>query len=218
MKCSSTRRAAVAALAFATAGCAAERATGPSRDAVAVVQFDIHGPAYVRLVSVEVTGPGIDSCLVFNVSIDSIGVGSGSLRVPAGADRHLVASAFDAAGIETHRGDTTVSLREGLNPELKLALRPLVGSTPVVITFGGSGIAMSPGDTILAVGDTVRFVGGGVDSLGNEIPAAGFTWSSTDPSIVSIDGSGLATARAAGAAFVLATHGGASLGRRVTVQ
>jgi hypothetical protein len=193
-------------------------ALGPAARRPATVYLDIQGPRFVRTVSVEVSGPGIDSLLVFNIGVDSTGAGSGVARIPAGAGRLVVARAFDAQGINTHRGDTTVTLLEGTNNQLALVLRPLTGNLPVTITFGGSGITLTPGDTTITVGDTVRYSAGGVDSLGNAIPPAAVVWSSTERSIASVSSGGLVTARAAGVAYALATYQGASRGRKVTVQ
>ena len=192
--------------------------TGPEAGRVATVFFGVHAPASVRLLTVEVSGPGIDSTLVYNIALDANGVGSGALRVPAGGGRRILASAFDDVGVLTHRGDTTVTLVEGANPLLSLVLRPLDGSLPVVLSFGGSGIVISPGDTTIAVGDTVRYIGGGLDSLGLPIDPASIVWASTDPATAVVDASGLVRGVSPGAAYVLAVCAGAANGRRVTVQ
>ena len=203
---------------LAAAGCGGDLGPTAPPHSSATVFFEIHAPAFVRLISVEVTGPGIDSVLAFNGSIDARGTGSGTIRVGAGGGRLLVAKAFDINGIQTHRGDTTITLLEGVNPTLSLTLTPLAGSVPVVITFGGSGLTVTPDDTTISVGDTVRFGAAGVDTLGNAIPPASVVWSSTSPTVMTVTASGLARARATGTAYVLATFGGASLGRKVTVQ
>lgn len=198
------------------AGCADGFAPAPRE--TAAVFFAVQGSAATRTVAVEITGPGIDSLLLFNIAVDLNGTGSGTAQVPAGAQRQIVLRAFDAFGNNTHRGDTTVTLAAGPNPQFNIVLRPLTGSLPIVVTFGGSGVTITPGDTVIAAGDTVRYTGGGVDSLGAVIPAAAIVWSSTNPAVASLSGQGLVTGRGAGTAFVLATFGGASVGRQVVVQ
>ena len=200
------------------ASCGGHRLTQPSAPDTAAIAFIIEGLRSTRLVSIEVSGPGIDSLLVFNLAIDTTGTGSGTERIPVGSGRHIVVNAYDQSGVNTHRGDTTVTLVEGLNPALSLVLRPLVGSLPITITFGGSGITLTPGDTTIAVGDTVRYTGGGIDSLGNGIASSAIVWSSSLPSIASVAGSGLVEGRAVGIAWVIATFGGASTGRQITVH
>jgi len=208
-----------AAALLGAAACARDLGpTGPAGDRQATVLFGVRAPAWVRLVSIEVSGTGIDSTLVYNLALNTNGVGSGALRVPAGSGRHVVASAFDDAGVLTHRGDTTVTLVEGANPALSLVLRPLSGTVPVVLSFGGSGVTISPGDTTIAAGDTVRYVAGGLDSLGVAIDPAAVVWASTDPSVAAVSPSGLVRGVASGTAYVLASYAGAAVGRRVSVR
>jgi uncharacterized protein YjdB len=210
------RRLSFAAVLLATA-CADGSLSGPRTLRDAVVAFDVQGALYVRSIAVEVSGPGIDSLLVINITVDTTGHGAGTARIPAGTARLFAARAFDAYGVNTHRGDTTVSLVEGANPTVALVLTPLIGSLPITLTFGGVGLTLTPGDTTVALGDSVQFTAGGVDSLGNAIPPGSVVWSSSDQSVVLVNTSGLARTRSAGAAFVLATYQGATVGRKVTV-
>lgn len=92
-------------------------------------------PSYVAFIVAEVTGPGIQDTLRWTIPASAEPIRD-TLSIPAGADRHVVVSAFDSAGIATHRGDTTISIRPGLNPQLRLVLRALNGRLPIIITFG----------------------------------------------------------------------------------
>lgn len=199
------------------AACTSDRIADP-REGVAEVGVIVRGMSGTRIVAIQVSGPGIDSTLLFNISIETTGLGSGSIEIPAGSERHIVANAYDSVGVNTHRGDTTVNLVVGANPPLHLVLQPLVGSVPITITFGGSGIVVEPGDTTIGVGDTARYTGGGLDSLGNSIPPTAVVWSSTMPLVASVSASGLVQGRSAGSAWVMATYEGASAGRHITVQ
>ena len=208
-----------AAVLFGAAACSPDAGlTGPVRGRVATLFFGVRVPQYVALITVVVSGPGVDSTLLFNIALNENGVGSGVLRIPTGSGRRIVASAFDAAGVLTHRGDTTLTLVDGTNPPLSLVLVPLDGSLPVVLTFGGSGITISPGDTTIAVGDSVQFTGGGLDSLGAEIDPASIVWASTNPAVASVSATGLVRGESSGTAYVLACYAGAAIGREVTVQ
>jgi hypothetical protein len=85
-----------------TAFSSSDRATtGPARSP-AELAFAVMAPAYISTLSIEVTGPGIDSTLTFNVMVTN-GVGTGTLRVPAGAGRRIVGRAFAAVGVITQR-------------------------------------------------------------------------------------------------------------------
>ncbi len=67
----------------------------------------------------------------------------------------------------------------------------------------------SPADTP-EVGDTLRLVAAATDANGHAVEEATFAWSSSDASVVDVDGSGLATAVAVGTAVVTAEASGVS--------
>ena len=115
------------------------------------------GDNAIDLISVDVSGPGIDSALVFNFQVAN-GVATGVARVPSGASRRVVARAFDRQGVNTHRSDTTVALIEGSNPTLAMSLPPLVGNQPLDVTF-----AATPGPTTILV-VVIEVDGPGIDS------------------------------------------------------
>ena len=71
----------------------------------------------------------------------------------------------------------------------------------------------SPADSV-TVGDTVRLVPEATDANGHAVADAEFTWSSSDESVMTVDGSGLVRGIAEGAATITA----ASVGRVGTAQ
>jgi hypothetical protein len=58
-----------------------------------------------------------------------------------------------------------------------------------------------------AIGDTVGFTARALDRFEREITGVEFTWTSSDPSVVTVDAQGVVTARGIGAARITATTG-----------
>lgn len=170
----------------------------------------------IGTISVEVTGPGIDTALVFNLTISG-STASGTARVPAGSARRVVARAFDGSGVSTHRGDTTVTLVEGANPSVTLTLQPLVGTLPLTLTFGTTVVAASGADASLAVNATIQFTATAANWRGVTVPADSIRWATSNAGLASVSATGLVTALSVGAADIVATYEGAAARRRVTV-
>ena len=79
-------------------------------------------------------------------------------------------------------------------------------------------VEVSPSaDTLVALEDTVRLVGEARDANGHLIEDATFNWSSTDPSVASVDISGLVTAARNGRAAVIARSGAVSANVEILV-
>ncbi len=92
----------------------------PGRDEARVgFSLDVAGTS-VTTIAVEVTAPDITSRLVFNIEAVN-GVATGSITIPAGADRTITARAFDAKGILTHEGSKAVTVRGGANASITCA-------------------------------------------------------------------------------------------------
>lgn len=130
-------RAAVRCLAFATCCVTIASCTdfGPDEhEGYGTVHFALQPPSNVRAIIIAVTGPGIPSPLSYNFLAvnDTI---RGTLDIPAGRDRRLVAQARDSSGQAVFQADTTLVIVHGQNVPIHLVLRALTGSVPVVITF-----------------------------------------------------------------------------------
>jgi uncharacterized protein YjdB len=105
-------------------------------------------------------------------------------------------------------GTTTVSAMSG---SLSATVEVTVTQTPASIT-------VSPDSVMLeAAGDTVTITAVVRDTNGDVIAGATVTWSSSDPSVVLVDG-GLVTAAALGTATITATAGTLSASAIVVVQ
>ena len=189
-------------------GCSHE-ATAPksANEAVLVLNANLNGTAVASVV-VEVTGPGIPDTLVFNLTVAN-GQASGTLRVPAGSARVITVHAFDAQGIETHRGSTTIDVQPGTNNAVTVVLTSLVGSQPIVVTVGALIITVKPDSSSLNVGDTLRLHAVVTDSLGDTVNVP-VSWASTNPGIVSVDTLGLASGKNAGSIRAVAVYGSAA--------
>ena len=68
-------------------------------------------------------------------------------------------------------------------------------------------VEVTPAADTLAPGDTLRLEAVAYSAAGVELPPDGMRWSSGDPTVATVDESGLVTAVAAGTAVVTATHG-----------
>ena len=179
---------------------------GPSGQAHLQFRADLSSAAVSTLV-VEVTARDIPVPLVFNIEVRD-GVAAGQVTVPAGSERTVTVRAYDAGGVETHRGSTTLNVREGTNPTVSITLTPLMGTQPVSASIGSLVIGLSPGVATLEVGDTVRLqatiFGANGDSVAGKV-----VWATVNPARASVDSAGLVTALAAGSVQIFGTFGGA---------
>ncbi len=87
-----------------------------------------------------------------------------------------------------------------------------------VITLGPSSVVLSPTAATVGIGLTQQFTATATDSTGNTFPNATATWSSSNPAVVSISSTGLATGVSAGVATITGTAFGGSGSAVVTVQ
>src|SRR5256886_11584898 len=76
---------------------------------------------------------------------------------------------------------------------------------------------LSPASASVAAGGAAQFTASLRDSAGNVLTGQPVTWASSDSTIATINGSGLATAVAAGTATITATSGGVTGAAALTV-
>ena len=170
-----------------------------------VVRADLSGST-VATVVVEVTAPDIPTALVFNIPI--VGrVASATITLPAGSGRTITMRAYDAGGVETHRGTVTVDVSAATNPTISMVLQPLTGDVPIVVTLGSFSVTVTPDANSITIGQTVQLTAVVKDWNGN--PATGtVAWATSDPGIAFVDNSGLVTGTRAGTTTISATwHG-----------
>jgi glucose/arabinose dehydrogenase len=175
-----------------------------------LVRADVSAVASVATLVVEVTAADIPTPLVFNIPIAD-GVASGTITLPAGSNRTITMHAFDAGGVETHRGSTTVTIVAGTNPIMSLVLVPLAGDAPINATLGSFVVSVTPVADTLAIGGTATLTATIVDANGSPVPER-VVWASLDPRIATVASTGdrttQVTAVAPGATSVVASFGG----------
>jgi Bacterial Ig-like domain (group 2)/Bacterial Ig domain len=122
-------------------------------------------------------------------------------------------ASVDPTGRVQAAGPGTAKVRatlDGSTGEADVMVQPL----PATISLD------PPSAQFTTVGATVQFTISAKDRNGFTItlPATAYTWTTTDPSVVTVDASGLATSKGSGAALVRASLGNASGQAQVTVQ
>lgn len=204
----------VLALFYAILACTDGSPTGAR--AISTLDFRFLTPATVRSVRVEVSGPGIETAVVQNFSVGADSVAQGQVQVTAGSGRRIEVTAFDTAGVVTHRADTTLTLQAGSNPLLALRLIPLPATLGVVVTFGGHQVSVADTSSRqLRVGDTLRIVATGTRPGGIAAPPDSLVWGSSNTAILSVSG-GLLTTHRTGQASVTVSLRSAAV--RITVN
>jgi len=206
------RYSAVCASLFVIGSCIPRDMTEPGvdhRETSLLVRADVSAVAVASLV-VEVTAPDITSPLVFNIPIVG-GVASGTITLPAGSSRTVTMHAFDAGGVETHRGFVTLNIRAGTNPVISLVLVPLSGDAPINATLGSFVITVAPAADTLSIGGTAALTASIVDANGFPVTEH-VVWATLNPGIASVVSTGDRTAQitaiAPGTTTVVASFGG----------
>ena len=92
------------------------------------------------------------------------------------------------------------------------------GEAVVTVMQSAGSVVVSPSTSTVALGDTLRLVAEAFDENGHQVESAQFDWSSTDVSVVWVDGSGLITALALGTATITASVGDARGTADITVE
>jgi hypothetical protein len=90
-------------------------------------------------------------------------------------------------------------------------------SEPIGVVGVVAAIDVTPAGATLVLGQTERFRVLATDAQGSPVTGATYTWTSSNASVVTVDGLGVVTAIGEGSASVTATAGGVSGAAAVTV-
>ncbi len=127
--------------------------------------------------------------------------------------------AIEGAGVSWSSGDEAVAIVDSVG----LVVATGVGTTRVAASAGAaSGVAavsvmqvvdsviVSPAIDTIAPGETLRLSAEAFDANARVVAGAAFSWSSSDPSVATVDSQGLVTGASAGQATINAASGGVS--------
>jgi len=213
------RRSTLACLVAVAAVAACDDLQAPEVDAPPaplpfVAAFD--AATHVTTVVVTVTGARIDPPLVFNFPV--VGdTARGTMVLPVGTARTLVAQGFDSAGTQVYRGEVTINVVAGTNAAVTLVMAPLLGSQPIIVRVGNTTVTVTPGTLSLAPGDTARLTVAVTDQDGVAIPGATPVFASSNPAFATVAATGLVTARLNGTTAVTVSARGVAARIPVTV-
>lgn len=203
--------------AFALASCS-DGVTEPTLEDVLVdlqVSAAVEGADVSELV-IEVTADDLPFALVFNLEVQG-GVAEGVIEVPAGPNRLISITAFNADGIETHRGSATVDIQPGENPPLTITLEHLVGDQPIEVVFGGGAVTVTPSSSVIEIGETVQLEATVTDADGNPLDAE-VEWATTNPAVATVDEDGTVMGLVPGSASIVAVHQGMAGAAEIVVE
>jgi hypothetical protein len=221
----SWRRAAAAAFALPALlflpNCGSERSTGLKRAggmAELRVSATVQSTTVASLV-VKVSAEDIQPSLVFNLTLDA-GVATGNLRVPAGTARTFTLSAFDATGLETHRGAKTVDIVPSTNPAVSIILAPIAGEQPIQATLGTVTVTITNPPASVAEGETAQLAATVTGPEGPiTVEPGAIHWATATPATLTVHPTtGVAKGRAWGQARVVATYAGVAAVATITVD
>ena len=118
-------------------------------------------------------------------------------------------AAVDAAGLVTAVGNGSASITASAGA--------VSGSAAVTVAQEASAVLVSPAADTVPVGDTVRLAAQVRDANGHALEGASFVWSSSDPSVATVDESGLVSGVARGTTTITAVSGDLQATSEITV-
>ena len=189
----------------------------------AVVQADVTvtlalAGTSVTALALVVTGPGIATPLVTSVDATNAATVTTTIDVPVGGQRTIVARGFDADGMLTHEGMTTVAIRPSGNPPVAVRLYPRIADVPIVIGTGTYGVLITPSPLLdMTVGETQQLSARVTDAEGGVVTGATVKWGSLNPAVAQVSAEGLITARVAGTTTLYASYRGSAASVDLTV-
>lgn len=187
-------------------GAACAPANRDQREATAVSVTAVVVGTPIDVIVIDVTAPDIATPLVFNLAVVE-GVASGTVKLPPGVARTIRARGFDTSGEITHEGSVTVDVARGNNPPVSVPMVPKAGQVPVTVQLGPVSIVVAPSLLNLVAGASERATAE-IRTPDGAAVAEAPAWASTDPSVATVDASGMVIAHRPGDAQIVATYAG----------
>ena len=152
----------ICAAALVTLGCRDESITAPARQlrpGLAARDIYVENPS-VQMLSVEISGPGIDDGYLYDVSLVN-GRSEQPLAIPAGAERRVVIRGHNQYGEVTHESFVALDkVGEGASDPLKVTLLPVGKGKPVSASLGVVGEPMLEGVRLVIETDAKEILEG----------------------------------------------------------
>lgn len=206
------------------AACSGGDSTRPREEPATLVVTANLAPTSAVMVVVEVSGPGIPQPLVANFNVDQVnGVASGTITIPAGANRTITVRAYDGGGVKTHEGSVTgVNVTAGPNQPLTLVLTPLTAEVPITATIGTVTVTVTCPACPAPSAPTVAVSGPPITLIATITPtptSPTVTWATLNPGVATVTSatSAVVTGVAAGSTSIVATFQGVAGAVIVTV-
>lgn len=200
----------------ALASCADLQGPSPAPSPVALPFRVAFAPELsVATVVVTVTGARIDPALVFNFPVVN-DTAQGSMVIPSGTDRLIVAQGFDSTGVEVLRGERTVSISTGTNAAVVLVMSPLTGSVPVTAVIGDVTLSLTAAASTMRAGGTLALTAEVRDET-NTVVSVPVRFAVSRPPAAQVRSDGLLTALDTGTVVVTATALGRSASTVLTI-
>lgn len=189
--------------------------TSPMDAAYVRISANVAGTPISTLV-VSVTGDGFSQPLVFNADVHD-NQAAATLAIPAGTARTFAVKAYDSQGEITHEGSKTVDVARGQNPPVSINLVPRNGHIAVEIHMGDYSVAIAPSAPVINISETVQ-LSAAVTAPNGDHPAPDVMWATVDPSIATVNSSGLVTGKRGGVVQIIATYAGVAGTMNVVVR
>ena len=172
---------------------------------------------------------------VIQPAVASVGVTPATVTLFAGTAVQLTASTMDSTGTQLSGRAIAWSSSNGTVASVSasgMVTALTQGAATITATSEGKGasatitvmivpvasVAVSPATASIAAGQTVQLTATPKDSAGGALTGRSVSWTSSNTSVATVNGSGLVTAVVAGSATITATSEGRSGSAAITVQ
>jgi hypothetical protein len=163
-----------------------------------------------------VTAPDLEDDVHAQLSLRD-GRATATVDIAPGNGRTITVRAFDAAGVQTHRGSTTEDFPAGQDGEASVTLDGLQGDQPIEVRVGTRLLRIDPATATLRTGQTIRLAAYLDTATGEVKDPAGLTWGSANPAIATVAADGTVTARYPGSVRIVANYEGVAAEAVLTV-